>query len=130
MTASAGKEPSSRASRNAIVADTRSGCTALCDFSKPCTPRCGTIDVQPTKSDPREMYSMLRLRHAVHLCAWVFLLTAVSARAETPLDPLRLVPDVADVVLEVKTPRRLAETATQHELFRQLQQLAPVHELL
>lgn len=73
---------------------------------------------------------MRRTRHAKWLCAGVFLFAAVPALADSPPDPLRLVPDVADVVLQVRNPRRLAETATQHELFRQLRQLAPVHELL
>jgi hypothetical protein len=73
---------------------------------------------------------MRRLRHAAGLSIWVVLFAAGSGRAQPPLDPLRLVPDMADLVLEVKDPRRLAETATQHELIRQVQQLAPVRELL
>jgi hypothetical protein len=73
--------------------------------------------------------SLMRLVAGMIGC-WFLLAGPVTARAESPPDPLRLVPDVADVVIQVKSPRRIAETVTQHELFQQVQQLAPVRELL
>ena len=59
----------------------------------------------------------------------VALLTA-SAAAETAASPLRLVPDSADLLLEVKNPRRLVETVTNIDALKQLQQFPSVKELL
>jgi hypothetical protein len=55
---------------------------------------------------------------------------ALSARAEAPPDPLRLVPDVADLVLEVKNPRRLTETITGLELVKKAEAFGPLREIL
>jgi len=57
-------------------------------------------------------------------------LLAASAAAEEPASPLRLVPDSADLLLEVKNPRRLVETVTSLDALKQLQQFPSVKELL
>ena len=54
---------------------------------------------------------------------------AAGAAAETP-SPLRFVPDTADVLLEIKNPRRLVETATNLDALKQLQEFPSVKELL
>lgn len=59
----------------------------------------------------------------------VALLTA-SAAAEAPASPLRLVPDSADFLLQVKNPRRLVETVTSLDALKRLQQFPSVKELL
>lgn len=63
--------------------------------------------------------------------SFVCLLVGVAtARAETPPDPLRLVPDSADVIVEVKNARRLSETIMGLEAVKQAQVLGPVREVL
>jgi hypothetical protein len=57
----------------------------------------------------------------------VLLLAAAGARAETP-DPLRLVPQEADVVLQAKDPRKLVETLTALQAFQDLQAVGQVKE--
>jgi hypothetical protein len=57
-------------------------------------------------------------------------LCAVAARAQTPSSPLRLVPEQTDLLVEVKQPRRLAETLTTLDMLQQLREFAPVRELL
>ncbi len=59
----------------------------------------------------------------------VALLTA-SAAAEAPASPLRLVPDSADVLVQVKNPRRVLETVQSLDAVKQYQQLPYVQELL
>ncbi len=56
-------------------------------------------------------------------------LLAVTAAAQTP-SPLRLTPDSADLLVQVKDPRRLAETVTNLDAVKQLQQFPYVQELL
>lgn len=51
--------------------------------------------------------------------ALTLMLTA-SARAEAPPDPLRLVPEQADVMVRIDSPRQLVETYTTLDLLRQL----------
>src|SRR5262249_50350571 len=55
------------------------------------------------------------------------LLAALPARADTPL---RLIPAQADLLAEVKQPRRLVETLLNLDLVRQLKEFAPVQEQL
>jgi hypothetical protein len=52
-----------------------------------------------------------------------------SARADAQPDPLRLVPDVADVFVKIEHPRRLLEASIQNDLLKQLQTLDAVREL-
>ncbi|MGH7170575.1 MAG: hypothetical protein ACRELG_09890 [Gemmataceae bacterium] len=52
------------------------------------------------------------------------------ARAETPSSPLRLLPDQADLLIQVPQPRRLVERLTTLDTLKQLKQVAPVRELL
>jgi hypothetical protein len=74
------------------------------------------------------------MRHHRHwagpLAILLLLGVSTAACAEAPPDPLRLVPDITDVIVEVKNPRRLAETVTQHELFKQIQSFGAVQEIL
>jgi hypothetical protein len=56
-------------------------------------------------------------------------LFAATAAAETP-SPLRLVPDSADVVVQVNNPRRVYETITNLDAVKQLQQFRYIQELL
>jgi hypothetical protein len=68
---------------------------------------------------------------AVGLTCLVCLGALTPARAEAPPDPLRLVPaESADFLIEVKQPRVLAETITNHALFKEVQKIAPVQEIL
>jgi hypothetical protein len=53
-----------------------------------------------------------------------------AARADGPPDPLRLVPDSAEVLVEVKNPRRMVETFTGLELVKKAEELGPVREIL
>lgn len=56
-------------------------------------------------------------------------LLAAPVRAETPPpDPLRLIPDQADVVVQIEHPRDFAETYTKLELLQQFQKLDAVRE--
>jgi hypothetical protein len=55
-------------------------------------------------------------------------LVAIEARAEQTPDPLRLVPEQADLVLEVHQPRRLVETGLSLDAFKAIQALPPVRD--
>src|ERR1051325_4946039 len=55
------------------------------------------------------------------------LLTVLPARADTPL---RLIPAQADLLAEVKQPRRLVETLLNLDLIRQLREFPSVQEQL
>jgi hypothetical protein len=59
----------------------------------------------------------------------VVALFAAAAAAETP-SPLRLVPDSADLLVQVKDPRRLVDTVTQLDAIKQLQEFPSVKELI
>jgi hypothetical protein len=56
------------------------------------------------------------------------ILFAAVARAESPPDPLRLVPEQADIFIEVQQPRQLVEAGTSTDLFKTLLALPPVRE--
>ena len=60
----------------------------------------------------------------------VILLVAATAAAEASPNPLLLVPDSADLLLEVKQPRRLVETVTDLDAIKQLREFPSVKELL
>src|SRR5262245_31843166 len=79
---------------------------------------------------PRRPSPMRRYRPAPLLAACLGLLLTAAARAQAPPDPLRLVPDQADVAIKVEKPRQLAESVTANDLLKQLQTLDPVKELL
>ena len=89
----------------------------------------------------------MRLLRFVAAGLIVLILGAVVARAGEPpspspsppakgeggvkaVTPLRLVPDQVDLLVEVRQPRRLVETLTTLDTLKQLQQFAPVRELL
>lgn len=64
----------------------------------------------------------------------VLILSVAAVRADTPKppsppSPLRLLPNEADLLVEVAQPRRLVETLTTLDALKQIQQLAPVREL-
>ena len=54
---------------------------------------------------------------------------AAPLRAESPPDPLRLLPEKADLVGKIDNPRRLIEVVTSLDALKQLQALPPVREL-
>ena len=56
-------------------------------------------------------------------------LLAATAAAETP-SPLRLVPDSADLLVQMHNPRRLVETITNLDAVKKVQQFPYVQELL
>ncbi len=58
----------------------------------------------------------------------VLLTTCGFGRADTAPDPLRLIPDNADLILRIDQPRRLLETLMELDAFQQLQQLQAVKE--
>ena len=68
-----------------------------------------------------------------HISGWlaslVLVLVVPLLRAETPPSPLRLIPDQADLVVQVDHPRQLVEAFTTLDLFKQLQQLDAVRDL-
>jgi hypothetical protein len=68
---------------------------------------------------------MRRLR--ILACCSVLLLPA-AVRAEAPT-PLRLMPDQADVLVQIDSPRQLVESATTADLFQQFQKLEAIREL-
>jgi hypothetical protein len=60
----------------------------------------------------------------------VWVLCICPVRAEAPPDPLRLVPDASDLVIEVKNPRRLTETLTGLEIVKKAEEFGPLQEFL
>jgi hypothetical protein len=64
---------------------------------------------------------------------FVLMFCVAVGRAETPEGqnlptPLRLVPDRVDLLIQAPQPRRLLETLTAGDLYKHLQQFAPVRE--
>src|SRR5262249_7135725 len=53
---------------------------------------------------------------------------ANTARAENPPDPLRLVPEEADLLVKIESPRKLIETGLNLDAVKQLFQLEAVRE--
>ncbi len=73
---------------------------------------------------------MRLFRHAYCWLPALVVFTAIApVRADTPLDPLRLVPEQADFVVKVERPRQLVEVVTNLDLFKQVQTLEAVREL-
>lgn len=66
---------------------------------------------------------------AVASSLMALLLCGSVVKAETPPSPLRLVPDQADLLIQMPQPRRLVETLIELDTFKQLRRLAPVREL-
>ncbi|HZT81447.1 MAG TPA: hypothetical protein VFA26_14560, partial [Gemmataceae bacterium] len=62
------------------------------------------------------------------LACLALLASAAAARADAPPDPLRLVPNQASLLLEIKQPRQLAESVTRLDLFKQLQTVPTFRE--
>src|SRR5208283_243986 len=60
------------------------------------------------------------------VCFFSFL--AVPVRAETPPDPLRLIPDQADLVFKIERPRQLVEAIINLDVIKQLQTLEAFKE--
>src|SRR5579859_3047325 len=78
----------------------------------------------------RERSLMKRLPHLSAGLACLFLwAVAGGVRAEAPPDPLRLVPDQADLFFQVDRPRRLIETVLRLDQVRQIQKLEAVREV-
>jgi hypothetical protein len=70
---------------------------------------------------------MRLFRHLVGGLACLAILSA-AARADAPPDPLRLVPEQADLFVKVEQPRRLVEAGTSSELFQAVRALPQVRE--
>src|SRR5262245_11574891 len=61
--------------------------------------------------------------------ALMFLLClAPAVRAEAPPDPLRLVPEQADLFFKIERPRQLLDAVHYDQLLEELQKLPPVRE--
>src|SRR5947199_4514626 len=60
---------------------------------------------------------------------WCLALSS-AARADAPPTPLRLIPDQADVVVQVDHPRKLAQSYIHLDLWKGLYQLDAVRETL
>jgi len=72
------------------------------------------------------------MRRSFSLTGLVFILAALVFAADKPAappDPLRLVPEQADFVIQITQPRRLGEATLNHALVKQLQTLEPIQEL-
>src|SRR6266851_2187073 len=54
---------------------------------------------------------------------------ATASRAYPPPDPLRLVPEEADLFLKIERPRKLLETGLNLDAFKQLRELEAVQEI-
>lgn len=65
----------------------------------------------------------------ITLILGVPLASAETPRAESPPSSLRLVPDRADLLIQVPQPRRLVETLMGLYTLKEMRQLAPVREL-
>jgi hypothetical protein len=63
-------------------------------------------------------------------CYLALALLAPAARADSPPDPLRFVPDRADVIVRVEQPRRLVEGFIGLEAVKELQKFDAARELL
>jgi hypothetical protein len=70
--------------------------------------------------------------HKLRAAAGLLLLAglALPARAEGPPSPLRLMPDQADLLIEIKNPQRLVETLTALDAVEKLRQFPSVKEIL
>ena len=69
----------------------------------------------------------MRLRwHAA--VGFLGLLLGNPCRAEAP-DPLRLIPDQADVLLKIEQPRSLVEVVLNHPLVKDLYRIDAIHDL-
>src|SRR5262249_55451920 len=60
----------------------------------------------------------------------VVLALLTSSLAAAPPNPLRLVPDQAELVIKVERPRQLIKTVTTLDLVKQLQSFEPARDLL
>ncbi len=67
-------------------------------------------------------------RFAAGLC--LFALLVGAAAADTPAGPLAFVPDSSDLLVQLKSPRRLVESLTNLDAVKHLQQFPSVKELL
>jgi hypothetical protein len=68
--------------------------------------------------------------HRFLLACLCLVLTTALLRADAPPDPARLVPEQADLLLEVRQPRQLIEGATTLDLVNQLRAIDQVREFL
>src|SRR5260370_6432960 len=70
------------------------------------------------------------MRSLRYLLAGLILSVLVHAsRADNPPDPLRLVPDEANLFLKIERPRKLIETGLNLDAFKQLRELESVQEV-
>jgi len=64
------------------------------------------------------------------LCVALVLACSTAVRAEAPADPLRLVPDQADLMVRVDNPRQLLDSYTHLDLLKQLSKFDAFQEYL
>lgn len=72
---------------------------------------------------------MRRIRpHRCCIACLAFVFAVAAARAESPPDPLRLLPQEADFVLKIENPRQLVDAVHYGEVIEQLQALPAFRE--
>src|SRR5258708_3594414 len=76
-----------------------------------------------------ELVSMSPFRHSYVSIACLILIIGSLVRAEAPPDPLRLVSDQADLIIEMKSPRRVLQTYMSLESVKSLLELEPFQEI-
>ena len=72
---------------------------------------------------------MSPFRHSYVSIACLILISGSPVRAEAPPDPLRLVSDQADLIIEMKSPRRVLQTYMSLESVKSLLELEPFQEI-
>lgn len=70
----------------------------------------------------------MHLFRSVPALIFFFLVLVPNAWADSPRGPLQLLPEQADIVINIERPRQLADVITGLDVFKQLQTLAPVRE--
>jgi hypothetical protein len=71
---------------------------------------------------------MRLFRHPLAWLACLALAPAASVRADAPPDPLRLVPDHADLLVKIEQPRRLVESVLNLDLVKEVYNIEAVRE--
>ena len=77
------------------------------------------------RTPPPEIHSMRRFRYPFGFLASLLIIQA--AKADSP-DPLRLLPDQADLCVKLEQPRALVEFIQHNHLFKQFQAIETVRE--
>src|SRR5882672_8338074 len=118
-----------RRCRSNEIASTERGTEVFPDVPETSTPSQEYNTSQPpallrTTWEPPIMRSM---RYSIAVL--ILGVLATVGRADVPPDPLRLVPNEADLFLKIQRPRKLIETALNLDAFKQLRELEAVQEV-